>query len=187
MARMRPAWYYERQANEAQRRADYFRNQQPPAQPTSIESRGAMTDVYYRSMIQIEGTDHLVYATSVRSSTLGLVPAADAGLLTTLGTGTTGLRLKGSGVKPTKIHWYRGTASPVRRPTAWGTQVSIYHESGTHRSMPFSRATGVFNADDLKDAFMGLFGPGGTRRTLLGTANGRAHITWEEVSVSAQT
>jgi hypothetical protein len=188
MSRMRPAWYYERQAQEAQRRADYFRNRTPPTEDRNIESRGAMTDVYYRSLIQIEGTDHLVYETSVRTSTLSIVSAAQAGLLTTLGTGVTANRLRNSGLKPTKIHWYKGRANPIVRPTAWQTNVAIYHEDGTHRSMPFSRATGNFDANDLKVAFEGLFGAGGSvRATALGSANGRAYITWEQVSVSAQT
>jgi hypothetical protein len=188
MARMRPAWYYERQAQEAQRRADYFRNQTPPVEDRNIESRGASTDVYYRSLIQIEGTDHLIYATSVRASTLTLVSAVQAGLLTTLGETQVANRLRGSGVTPTKIHWYKGIANPVRRTTAWQTSVAVYHQAGTHRSMPFSIATGNFDANDLKQAFEGLFGVGGTvRSNTLGAANGRAHITWETVSVSAQT
>lgn len=190
MGRMRPAWYYERQANEAQARADYYRNRTPPAEDTTIETRGAMTDVYYRSLIQIEGTDHLIYKTSVPQSTLNLVPAADAGLLTTLGVGQTASRLRGSGIKPTKLHWYRGRATPIRRRTAWNTTVAVYYDDAagqSHYSIPFSRTTGNFDANDLKTAFEGLFGTGGTRRSLLGAANGRAQIEWESVTVAAQT
>lgn len=149
-----------------------------------------MSDVYYRSMIQVGDTDHLIYATSVPSATLQLVSAAEAGLLTTLGVGETAARLRGSGVKPTKIHWYRGRATPIRRRTAWNTSVSVYYDdtSGrSHYSMPFSKTTGLFTADDVKDAFNAMFGPGGTKRSLLGAANGRAHIEWERVTVSAQT
>ena len=189
MARMRPAWYYERQAQEAQRRADYFRNQTPPVEDTTIESRGQMTPVYYRSLIQMEGTNHLNYKTSVRTSTLALVSAAKAGLLTALPEGETSTNLKGSGVTPTKIHWYKGRATPIRRRSAWQTSVAIYHEEGSHRSMPFSIASGNFDANDVKEAFDGVFGTaqGNLRTTLLGAQNGRAHITWETVRVSAQT
>lgn len=188
MARQRPSWYYSRQAADAQRREDYFRNRTPPTEDRNIESRGASTDLYYRSLIQIEGTEHLIYATAVRNSTLAIVTAAQAGLMTALPADAVANRLRNSGLKPTKIHWYRGRTDPIVRTTEWQTSVSIYHAEGSHRSMPFSRATGNFDANDLKQAFEALFGAGGTvRTTALGTVNGRAHITWETVSVSAQT
>lgn len=188
MGRMRQPWYYERQAAEAQRRADYFRNRTPPTEDRTIDTRGATTDLYYRSLIQKSGTDHLLYAVSVPNSTLTLLPAADAGLQTLAQIGTAvPQRLRGSGVKPTKIHWYKGRATPIRRNSAWNTSVAIYHEEGSHKSIPFSDASGEFTAQDLQDKFESLFGSGGSRRTLLGTANGRAYITWEQVSVSAKT
>lgn len=184
---MRQPWYYERQAAEAQRRSDYFRNRTPPTEDRTINTRGATTDLYYRSLILLEGTDHLIYGVSVPNTTLALLPATDAGLKTTLTSGETASRIRGSGVKPTKIHWYKGRATPIRRPSAWQTSVAVYHEDNSHKSIPFSKATGNFNADDLADAFNALFGAGGTRRTLLGTTNGRASITWEQVSISAKT
>lgn len=188
MARMRPVYYYERQAAEAQRRADYFRNRTPPAEPQSITSRGDTTELYYRSLIQKAGTAHLIYAVNVRDTTLGLVTAAQAGLKTSLGNGETALRVRGSGLKPTKVSWYKGRATAIRRPSAWQTSVSIYHQAGTHRSIPFSKATGEFTPDDVQAAFTALFGPTGSLRTeLLGDINGRAHITWETASVSATT
>jgi hypothetical protein len=190
MGRQRPAWYYERQAREATARENYFKNRTPPTEDTAIESRGAQTEVYYRSLIMMDGTDHLIYTAQVPVSTLNLVTAAEAGLKTTLAAGETSSRLRGSGVKPTRVHWYRGSTNPVRRSTAWGTKVARYYDDGagqSHRSMPFSKATGVFNADDVKDAFNALFGPGGSKRNLLGTANGRAYLSWESASVSANT
>lgn len=187
MGRMRQPWYYERQAAEAERRANYFRTRTPPTEDRTINSRGATTDLYYRSLIQMEGTDHLNYSVSVPNATLTLLPATDAGLLTTLPSGETSQRLRGSGLKPTKIHWYKGRATPIRRPSAWQTSVAVYHEDNSHKSIPFSRATGNFDANDIKTAFNGLFGAGGTRRTLLGTTNGRAYLSWEKVSVSAGT
>lgn len=190
MSRIKPVWYYQRQARDAEARNNYFQNRTPPAEDATIESRGAQTEVYYRSLIQISGTDHLIYTTQVPTATLNLVTAAEAGLKTTLGSGETSSRLKGSGVRPTRVKWYRGSTNPVRRTTPWGTRVARYYDDGggrSHYSVPFSRATGVFNADDLKDAFTALFGPGGTKRNLLGSANGRAYIEWERATVSAQT
>lgn len=187
---MRPAWYYERQAQQAQARADYYRNRTPPAEDTTIESRGAMTDVFYRSLTQVGSTDHLIYSTAVPAATLTLVSAAEAGLMTALGTGETASRLRGSGVRPTKLHWYRGRATAIRRRTAWNTSVSVYYDdtSGqSHYSIPFSKASGPFSPDDLKDAFMALFGPSGTKRSLMGAVNGRAYIEWERSTVSART
>jgi hypothetical protein len=189
MARMRPAWYYERQAQQAQARADYYRNYVPPAEDATIESRGASTDLYYHSLIQMNGTDHVMYKVSVPNATLTLLPAADAGLATTPGTATP-LRLRGSGLKPTKIHWYRGRATAIRRRTAWNTSVAVYYDDQggrSHFSIPFSQATGVFQPDDLKQQFETLFGPSGTRRNLLGAVNGRAYIEWERATISAQS
>lgn len=190
MGRQRPAWYYERQAREATARENFFKNRVPPTEDTTIQSRGAQTEVYYRSLIMLDGTDHLIYVTQVPAATLNLVTAAEAGLKTTLASGETASRLRGSGVKPTRLHWYRGSTNPVRRSTAWGTKVARYYDDAggrSHYSTPFSRATGVFNADDVKDAFTALFGPGGSKRNLLGTQNGRAYISWETATVSANT
>lgn len=190
MSRRKPAWYYERQAKEATARENYYKNYTPPAEDTTIESRGAQTEVFYRSLIQLAGTNHLIYTTQVAAANLSLLTAAEAGLKTTLETTETSSRLRGSGVKPTRVHWYRGSTNPVRKTTAWGTKVARYYDTGgtrSHYSVPFSRATGNFGPDDLKDAFNALFGPSGTKRSLLGTANGRAYISWEQVSVSANS
>ena len=190
MGRMKKAWYYERQAQQATARDNYYRDRVPP-ESSDIESRGASTDLYYRSLIQIEGTDHVIYTVSVPNTTLAKVTASEAGLMTALGTDDVALRLRGSGMKPTKLHWYKGATTATRRRTAWNTSVARYYdtESGrSHYSIPFSRATGVFNADDLKDAFVALVGPSGSKKTtLLGAVNGRAYIEWERVTVSAQT
>lgn len=185
----RKAWYYERQARNANAREAFFRDREPPESST-IESKGPQTDVFYRSLHLLDGTDHLIYRTSVDTQTLGLLTAAEAGLMTTLGSGDVAQRLKGSGVRPTRLQWYRGTSTPTRRRSAWNTSVARYYDTTggrSHFSVPFSRATGVFNSDDLIDAFNALFGASGSKRTLLGAANGRAAIQWERVSVSAQS
>lgn len=189
MGRIKPTWYYERQAQQAEARENFYRNRVPPEQ-TDIESRGAQTDVFYRSMLLLEGTDHLIFSTTVPTDTINQVTAAEAGLLTTLASGDVATRMKGSGVKPTRIHWYRGSTNPVRRRTAWNTSVARYYDTAggrSHFSIPFSRATGNFGPDDLNDAFRAMFGSGGSKRNLLGTANGRAYIRWETATVSAQT
>jgi len=190
MARIKKAWYYERQAAQATARENYYKNRVPPEEDATITTRGAMTEVFYRSLIQLSGTNHIIYKVSVPTSILSSVSAADAGLKTTLESTETALRLKGSGVRPTKIKWYRGSANPVRKRTAWNTMSARYYDTTgarSHFSIPFSRATGNFGPDDLSDAFIGLFGPSGTKRSLLGTANGRAYIEWEKVTVSAQS
>lgn len=185
----KPSWYYARQAEQAQARENFYRTYTPP-ETSTIESRGASTEVYYRSLILMDGTDHLIFRTSVDSATLNLVSAAEAGLMTSLASGDTAQRMKGSGLKPTRIQWYRGAATASRRRTAWNTSVARYYDTTggrSHFSIPFSRATGVFNADDLTDQFQTLFGPGGTKRTLLGAVNGRAAIRWESATVSAMS
>lgn len=183
------AWELRRQADQAAAREAFFQNRTPP-ESADIESRGASTDVFYRSLLLREGTDALIFRTSVPSRTLELVSAADAGLLIAAPTNSAPLRMRGSGLRPTRINWYRGTANPVRRRTAWGSSVARYYDTTggrSHFSIPFSRATGVFDAGDLTEAFDNLFGVGGSQRALLGTQNGRASITWERASVSAQS
>lgn len=190
MGRIKKAWYYERQAAQATARENYFKNRQPPAEETTIRSRGAMTTAYYRSLIQLDGTDHLIYSVSVSDVTISQLTLAEAGLKATLADGEVALRLRGSGMKPTKVKWYRGSATPVRRRTAWNTMSARYYapvQGRSHFSMPFSKATGVFNADDISDAFNNLFGAGGSKRGLLGAQNGRAYIEWESATVSAMS
>jgi len=180
------SWYYERQATTAKAREDYYRNN-PPAPPAgAIEQRGETSTLYYRSLLQFNGLDPLIYRVDVRDETLALVPATDLGLLTTLGAGETALRLRGSGVKPTKIHWYQGAATPTRSTTPWGSSVSRYYADNIY-SAPFSQAVGVFSAKDLAEAFDGLFGAGGSRLALLGPANGRAWIEFEQAPISYLT
>lgn len=190
MGRMRPAWYYERQAQEAQARATYFQNRQPPPAGTTVEQRGASTDLFYRSLLQRSGTDSLIYKVSVLDSTLSRISAVQAGLKTTLGADEVALRLRGSGLKPTRMHWYRGKTTPTRERSPWNTSwTQYYDETGgqSHFSIPLSKATGVFDGGDLLDAFEGLFGPTGTQRALLGATNGRAYVTMEQVSNAYQS
>lgn len=188
MGRARPAWYYERQAREAQARQTFLANREPPAPGGTIESRGASTSVFYRSLLIRDGTEARVFSTQARAEALTIVSAAQAGLLTTAPANTTPQPIRGSGVKPTRIHWYRGAATATRERSAWNTSWNKYYQDGTHASLPFSRTTGVFDAADLVEAFNGLFGASGSvRAQALGAQNGRAHITFERAPFSAQT
>lgn len=186
MARMRRAWYYQRQAREAQQREDFLENYQGPPEGTTIQSRGPSTAVFYRSLALRSGTDHLFFSTSVDNDSLAIVSATNAGLVTTLPANTTALPLRGSGIKPSRASWYRGDPNPTYVRSRWGTSYARNYQPGTHRSVPLSRATGAFDAADLVEAFNGLFGPGGTLRGNLGT-NGRANLELERVPVSAST
>lgn len=188
MGRMKPAWYYQRQATISEARATYFANKTPTA-PGPIQERGAATDLYYRSLTLTDGTNPLIFRVSVLNDTLALMTAADLGLVETLGAGEIALRLRGSGIKPTKIHWYEGAATPVRTNTPWGSSVSRYYDNAgkSHFSAPFSERVGVFTAAALRENFETLFGVGGLKRNLLGLKHGRAWMELEQAPVSAMT
>ena len=178
MAR-RPAWYYNRQAARAEARETYQRTYQGPPETAAITQRGPTTEVFYRSMSLRDGTDALNFTVSVLNETLTQITATEAGLLTVLTAGEVSRGIRNSGVKPTRAHWYRGDPTPSRQTSAWGTRYTRSYAPGSHASIPFSRATAAFTPDDLRDAFTALFGPGGTKRTLLGAANGRAYLELE--------
>lgn len=179
----KPAWFYERQAQEAQAREDYYRNNPPTAPTGAVVQRGATTTLYYRSLTQSDGVNPLIYKVNVLDDLLAEVTAAELGLNTTLGVDEIGLRLRGSGVKPTKLHYYQGAATPTRTNTPWGTSNIKYYD-GPIRSAPFSQASGTFSAQDLRTRFDALFGGGGSKLALLGARNGRAWIEFETAPVS---
>lgn len=187
MGRMKPAWYYTRQAQEATARANYFANRVPSAD-TTVNSRGASTTLYYRSMLLTDGTDPLIFSVNVLNSTLAAVPAAQAGLLTVLGAGDFALPMRGSGVKPTMARWYKGAATPTAKNTAWGTRRIQYYDAsdGSHKSIPISRATGTITPAEIQTAFNTIFN-GGNKTALLGTQNGRAFLEFERTPFSTQT
>ncbi len=188
---VRPSWYYERLATHANAREAY-RRRNPPRRRTTVRSRGAATTVYYRSLLFVDGTDSRLFSTSVDADTLAVVSATQAGLLTTAPANTAIFNLRGSGVTPTKIHWMKGAATPSVERTAWESQWIKYYEGNrndnirSHYSMPFSRSSGAFDAQDLMTAFETIFN--GTRRAeLLGSANGRAYITFEKAPITVNT
>lgn len=178
MGRVKPAWFYQRKATAAEAREDYLRNN-PPAPPTgAIEQRGASTDLFYRSLTLTDGTNPLIFQVSVPDDTLQLLSATQLGLLEALGVDDVALRLRGSGIKPSRVHWYAGAATPTRSRTAWGTSVVKYYDDRVY-SAPFSQRVGTFSAQDLRTNFDALFAPGGTERALLGARNGRAWLDLE--------
>jgi len=193
---MKPAWYYERQAAEAERRATYYRTRVPAAD-TTVNPRGSTSTVYYRSLTKKVGSDHIKFNLNVLDSTLLLVKPDDAGLLTAeeynalTGAAKLSFGLRGSGVKPSRANWYRGAGTPVAKVTAWNTRYIQYSEADsdtriTHRSIPLSVKTGEFDAGDIAGVFQGIFS-GTAKTTLLGAQNGRAQFTLERSPSSVQS
>lgn len=187
MARMKPAYYYERQAAEATARDAFYRNRVPPNN-TTVKNRPSVV-AYYRSLLIRQGTDEAVYKVSVKQAAINLVTLAEAGLPESVAATIFPLVMRGSGVKPSQIHWYKGDSTPVASRTPWQSRVIRYYDKTgpqSHYSMPFSRATGVFTPTDLKTAFNALFN--GTKRVgLLGTANGRAYLELETAPIATDT
>lgn len=190
MSRIKPAWYYERQATITRAREQFYANRTAPTTPTTIQSRGPSTDLFYRSLNLANGTDPVIFRVSVNNDTLGAISATQLGLAATLSSTEVALRLRGSGVKPTRVHWYRGAATPTRRTTSWGSRVSRYYDTQgnrSHFSAPFSKASGTVTGPEIQDRFNALFGPSGTLRALLGAQNGRAWLELERVAFSANS
>lgn len=187
MARMKPAYYYERQAREAKARDTYYETRVPPL-VTAVKNRPSVV-AYYRSLLIKQGTDEAVYKVSVKQAAINLVSLAEAGLPETVANTIFPLVMRGSGVKPSQIHWYKGDATPTASRTPWQSRVIRYYDKTgpqSHYSMPFSRATGAFTPTDLKTAFNALFG-GTKRASLLGTANGRAYLELETAPIATDT
>jgi len=187
MGRMRPSWYYQRQQQEAAAREAFRASYAGPPAGTTIESRGASTSLFYRSLLLQDGIDPLIFQTTVPNATLTLLPAADAGLLLTLTATDVAQRLRGSSVKPTRVAWFQGDPTPRYETSPWNTRYARYYTRGTNKSIPFSKATGTLDANDLRTRFNALFGAGGTRRSLLGSINGRASITFEQANLGQTT
>lgn len=180
-----PAWKLEKQLAEARAREEYYANTARPNPTGPVNQRGETTTLYYRSLIFGDGVEPFIYQVDVVNDLLTDLTAADLGLNATLGVNETALRLRGSGVKPSKIHYYRGLETPARNDTPWGSQTIKYYD-GPIRSAPFSQASGAFGAQDLRARFDGFFGGGGSKRNLLGPRNGRAWLEFETASVAYQ-
>lgn len=190
MGKMKPLYQLQKQLQNRQAREQYYSNYQGPPEDTVLTPEGDATTVYYRSLHIVDGSDHRFFTSSVPEVTLQKVTAAQAGLVLVLPADTTSTPLRGSGVKPTLAHWYKGKTNPVYKSSPWGTKWAQYYESDagkSHFSIPFSKATGVFDSADLMTAFGAVFAPGGNaNETLLGTRNGRAYLELERYSTAIQ-
>lgn len=189
MGRMKPSWYYERQATEANAREQYYVNRQPPAEGATIQSRGKATEAFYRSLIVKDGAESRIFKVQVADTTIAKVTLAEAGLKPTLAATEFAYSIRGSGVTPTKVFWYKGDTTPSRKRTPWNSSyIKYYDDAGgrSHFSMPFSKVSGEVTPEDLKTAFNTLFG-GSKKDTLLGAENGRAYMVLERVPQSVNT
>jgi hypothetical protein len=154
--------------------------------------RGDQTAAFYRSMLRVDGTDRIVYGVSIDAETVGaggLLTLADAGLMAgSSGTGNIYAgSIKGSGVRPTRVAWYYGDATPTVVRTSWGSRWIKKYDISTgnqsHRSTPFSEVTGDIDVTTLKTRFLTLFGPTGSKRTSALGEKGKATLTFERGSI----
>jgi hypothetical protein len=194
MGRIRPAWYYQRQAQEAQARENYYTNRQYQANQGAVRQRPETVTRFYRSMTQFDGSEHKVFQVTLSQPSHEAAGGdSGLGLLTTAPTGLTIQSLRGTRIKPSTVKWYRGTGTPTRKTTAWNTQYIKYYSdsdgpggSQSHYQAPISKATGSFNAQDIQSAFRAMFeGSAGEGR--LGTENGSARLELERAPITATT
>jgi hypothetical protein len=186
MARIKPSYYYERQAEEAKKREVYYRTPRPP-KPTNTAVKQRENDkIFYRSLNQKIGTDSIVYGIFVTRAALALVTPAQAGLLLVEPT-TAGVVVlnRPRGFFPSVAKWYKGVATPSYVQTKYQTSYPRYSEKNTTGqssfSMPISVETGEVTAAKVEAAYKAIFNPGGTANvTLLGAKNGRASLTLEK-------
>lgn len=178
MARRPSAAELERRAARARARESFVRPPRPAG--TAVQQRGATSEFFYRSLLRkSDATTHQLFSVNVEDTTItAFGGAANAGLLADPGADTV-LNTRRT-IKPTRAHWYRGRATPISQVSPWGSGWTQYYDNDTHRSVPFSRVTGAFDARDLKTAFNTLFGEGGSARGLLGGVNGRAYLDLEK-------
>ena len=196
---IRSSSYYERQAEEAKKRETYFRTRPPKPAATAIVQKGATVSALYRSMLIKQDGKPAIFEVSMLQQSLEDAGGRDAcGLLAAMPAAATGesaqntpLRVRGSGMKPTRAHWYKGTTTPTVQQSKWGTNWAKYYDNKSHKSVPMSDATGTAVApDDIRTLFDAIFtrpGEGGVigpNTTLLGTKNGRAYLEFERVSLS---
>ncbi len=183
----KPAWMLERQLAAAKAREQYYLTYVPPESGT-VEQRDKTT-LFYRSLNLKDATAHKVFTVKVDNFAIGAsgVGSADAaGLLTAAPTGTSPLSVVNN-VKPSRIFWYQGKATPTVGKTAWNTRKVTYYDTTngrSHFSVPVSEPTGEFDASDLIARFQLLFGPSGTKKGLLGTKNGRAWLELEQFTTA---
>jgi hypothetical protein len=184
----KPAWQIERQLTAARAREAYYLSNIPPESGT-VEQRDKTT-YFYRSLNIKSGTEHTVFKVKVDNASVtgstGIGSADAAGLLTAAPANTSPLSVVNN-VKPSRIYWYAGKATPTVGRTPWNSRRVTYYDSAngrSHFSIPVSEPTGEFDAADLVARFQLLFGPTGTKKGLLGTKNGRAWLEIEQFTTS---
>lgn len=182
MARLASAADLARRAAARQAREAEIQRRRAAARPAgqTVQSRGPSTQLFYRSLLRkLDATTHLAYACEVRNDALqGVGGFAAVGLLETIGTDMNMGSMRKE-ILPSRAFWYEGDATPVTQRSAWGTSWSRYYGTGTHRSCPISKGSGAFDSRDIRTTFTGLFGPGGSARSQMGTQNGRAYLRLE--------
>jgi hypothetical protein len=192
MGRIRPAWEYEKLAGERKRREDYLKNK-PRSTNAVVQGRKEVTR-FYRSALLKTGTEHDLFRIRVDEAALNLLGAGrvpSLGLLENAPAGPAGQvpqRLRGSGLKPSRLHWYKGTTTPAATTTPWGTRVLRYYDKQgqrSHYSAPVSKATGAFTLADIVSAFNTITAT--DPATLLGAENGRAWLDLETVAIATSS
>ena len=192
---IRSSSYYERQAEEAKKRETYMRTRPPRPETTVVKQRGATTEAFYRSMLIKQGSDPAIFSVDVLASSLAAVGGPSAcGLLEAMPAATAGstaqntpLRVRGSGMKPSRAHWYKGMATPTVKQSRWGTNWTKYYDNDSHQSVPMSDLTGSsISPAKVQSVFDAIF-KGATKTQLLGTKNGRAYLEFERISYSSRT
>lgn len=153
--------------------------------PRPYKKRPPYEIVYYRTLLD---NDVILQLNAIEENITIFGGATDAGLKTTLAAGETGV--KGARITPSKISWYFADANPTREKTKWGTTWTKVYDKDTkgqsHRSIPFSKASGTFGTNALNSAFKGFFeGTSGSKKAILG-ANGRAYLKFERQSIVAK-
>lgn len=186
MARIKPSYYYERQADEAKKREVYYRTPRPPKAANTAVKQRENDKIYYRSLNQKVGNDSIVYGIFVTKAALALVTPAQAGLLLVKPT-TAGVVVleRPQGFFPSVAKWYKGVATPSYVTTKYQTSYPRYvDKSATGQSsfsMPISVETGEVTAQKVEAAYEAIFNPAGVANTtLLGAKNGRASLTLEK-------
>lgn len=184
MARLPSAAELQRRTNARLARETAINTRRAAGRPAgaTVNRRGPNTQVYYRSLFRkTSATDHVIYGIKEPTANLTAVGGASAvGLKTELAVGEMSMGSTRREVRPTRAFWYQGDASPTVQRTDWGTSWSRSYQAGSHASVPLSKATGAYDAADMRTLFGALFGPGGTARAQLGTGNGLVYLRLEE-------
>lgn len=194
MGKMKPAWYYARQAEEAEAREAYFRTRPAPTPPATVSQR-ATAIAYYRTLNIKRGNDSVIFPVQVDVAARTLIAAAPAAAYTAAGllaaeptTGTEIVLDRPRGFFPSKASWYAGLAAPIRDATPYNTRWTKYYattgtgaDARSHYSMPISVAAGEVTPTGVQAAFNAIFkNADGTPKTaVLGTKNGRASLQLE--------